>query len=93
MRKLGAERVLLWSYSPNLVKLREKIECDLALYYRTDDYLSAPGINVSRLRKLEFEAAALADICTAANELSLADLPASAHRRLLVRNGVDLTSW
>jgi glycosyltransferase involved in cell wall biosynthesis len=90
LRKLRAERVLLWSYSPHLVKLREKIDCDLALYYRTDDYLSAPGVNVSRLRKLESEATALADICVVVNELSLTDLPASARRRLLVRNGVDL---
>jgi len=82
--------VLLWSYSPYLVMLRKKIDCDLAVYFRTDDYLSAPGVNVSRLRKLESEAAALADICIAVNELSLADLPASARRRLLVRNGVDL---
>ncbi len=90
LRKLGAERVLLWSYSPHLVKLREKLDCDLAVYFRTDDYLSVPGVNVSRLRKLESEAAALADICIAVNELSLADLPTSARRRLLVRNGVDL---
>ena len=82
--------MLLWSYSPYLVMLRKKIDCDLAVYFRTDDYLSAPGVNVSRLRKLESEAAALADICIAVNELSLADLPASARRRLLVRNGVDL---
>lgn len=90
LRKLGAERVLLWSYSPHLVKLREKLDCELAVYFRTDDYLSVPGINVSRVRKLESEAAALADVCIAVNELSLADLPASARRRLLVRNGVDL---
>ena len=91
LRRLGAERVLLWSYSPHLVKLRESIDCDLAVYYRTDDYLSVPGVNVSRLRILESEAVALADICVAVNELSLADLPTSARRRLLVRNGVDLT--
>ena len=42
--------MLLWSYSPHLVKLRKKIDCDLAVYFRTDDYLSAPGVNVSRLR-------------------------------------------
>ena len=66
--------MLLWSYSPYLVMLRKKIDCDLAVYFRTDDYLSAPGVNVSRLRKLESEAAALADICIAVNELSLADL-------------------
>lgn len=90
LRRLGAERVLLWSYSPYLVKLRRSIDCDLAVYYRTDDYLSAPGVNADRLRELESEAAALADLCITINELSLDDLPSSTRRRLLVRNGVDL---
>ncbi|MGA9762555.1 MAG: glycosyltransferase [Gaiellaceae bacterium] len=91
LRRLGAKRVLLWSYSPHLVRLRQSIDCEAAVYYRTDDYLSAPGVNVSRLRKLEHEAAALADLCVTVNELSLAELPSSTRRRLLVRNGVDLT--
>ena len=91
LRRLGAQRVLLWSYSPYLVRLRQSIDCEIAIYYRTDDYLSAPGVNVSRLRKQEYEAAALADLCVTVNELSLAERPSSTRRRLLVRNGVDLT--
>ncbi len=90
LRRLGAERVLLWSYSPHLVKLRHLVNCDLTVYYRTDDYPSAPGVNIGRLRKLESEAATLADLCVTVNELSLTDLPNSTRRRLFVPNGVDL---
>ncbi len=91
LRKLSARRVLLWSYSPQLAGLRSSIDCDLAIYYRTDDYSSAPGVNAARIQRLESEAASLADLCISGNELSLADLPDSACRRLLVRNGVDLS--
>jgi glycosyltransferase involved in cell wall biosynthesis len=91
LRRLGAKRVLLWSYSPHLAKLREDIDCELAVYYRTDDYSSAPGVNASHIRELEVEATALVDICVAVTESSLADLPGSSYRRLLLRNGVDLS--
>jgi len=93
LRKLGASRVLLWSYSPQLVRLRESVDCELAVYFRTDDYLAAPNVNVSYLERLESEAARLADLCISVNELALADLADSARRRLLVRNGVDLNMF
>ncbi len=91
LRRLGAEHVLLWSYSPHFLKLRSSIDCDLAVYYRTDDYPSSPGINARYIQRLENEAASLADLCVAASELSLSDLPDTTRRRLLVRNGIDLT--
>ncbi len=90
LRKLKAKRPLLWAYSPQQVRLRTKIDCEFAIYYRTDAYPASPGINSRYVESLELEAASLADLCIAANSRSLSDLPDTAHRRLLVPNGIDL---
>src|SRR5664280_2530751 len=90
LRKLKAERTLLWVYSPQQVRLRKRIGSHIAIYYRTDAYPAAPDINSDYVESLESEAAALADLCIAANDRSLSDLPDNA-RRLLVPNGIDLT--
>ena len=47
--RLRADRVLLWAYPPQLVALRSEISCELAIYYRTDDYGSLPGMNAQLL--------------------------------------------
>ena len=43
LRRLKAQRVLLWVYPPQLFALHTAIPCDLAIYHRTDDYVSTPG--------------------------------------------------
>jgi glycosyltransferase involved in cell wall biosynthesis len=93
LRKLAARRVLLWSYSPQLLALRSSIHCDLALYYRTDAYPAIPNANSRYLESQEAQAAALADLCIAANQISLSDLPPSpsSSKRLVVPNAVDLS--
>ena len=49
LARLRADRVLLWAYPPQLVALRSEISCELAIYYRTDDYGSLPGMNAQLL--------------------------------------------
>ena len=53
LRRLEARRVLLWVYPPQLFALRSAIPCDLAIYHRTDDYVSLPGMNGELLGELE----------------------------------------
>jgi len=64
--RLGADRVLLWAYPPQLVPLRSEIPCDLVIYHRTDDYVSLPGMNAELLEAYEIRAVEAADLCIGA---------------------------
>lgn len=90
--KMDARRSLLWSYSPHFLDLRSSLGSDLSLYYRVDDYTTAPQINLSYIEKQEASAVELADLCIAANTQS-AEVLASARNRILVPNGIDLSVY
>jgi glycosyltransferase involved in cell wall biosynthesis len=91
LRKLHAERVLLWSYSPHLLELRTHVDFDMALYYRTDPYTAAPGIDSRDIVNQEARAVALADLCIAANPRSAADAFSGARNKIVLPNGIDIS--
>jgi hypothetical protein len=89
MSRLGTRRVLLWSYSPQLLQLRSAIQFDLAIYHRTDDYTSLPGMNPAVIEAAETNAVALADLCLAPARRYLSDALAGARRAAWVPNAID----
>lgn len=89
LRRLRAERVLLWAYPPQLVSLRSAIPSELAIYYRTDDYTSLPGMNAELLAAWEVQAVARADLCIAPARAYLEGPLRDARNALWVPNAVD----
>jgi len=89
LRRLEARRVLLWVYPPQLFALRSAIPCDLAIYHRTDDYVSLPGMNGELLGELESHAVGTADLCIAAARSYLDGPLRDARNALWVPNAVD----
>ena len=89
LRRLKARRVLLWVYPPQLFALRTAIPCDLAIYHRTDDYVSLPGMNGELLEELESHAVETADLCIAAARSYLDGPLREARNGLWVPNAVD----
>ena len=89
LRRLKARRVLLWVYPPQLFTLRSAIPCDLAIYHRTDDYVSLPGMNGELLGELESQAVEAADLCVAPARRYLDGPLRSARNALWVPNAVD----
>lgn len=89
LRRLEARRVLLWVYPPQLFGLRSAIPCDLAIYHRTDDYVSLPGMNGELLAELESHAVGTADLCIAAARSYLDGPLREARNALWVPNAVD----
>ena len=89
LRRLRAARVLLWAYPPQLVSLRSEIPAELAIYYRTDDYTSLPGMNAELLAGWEVQAVATADLCIAPARAYLEGPLRDARTALWVPNAVD----
>ena len=89
LRRLEARRVLLWVYPPQLFTLRSAIPCDLAIYHRTDDYVSLPGMNGELLGELESRAVETADLCIAPARTYLDGPLRGARNALWVPNAVD----
>ena len=89
LARLRADRVLLWAYPPQLVALRSEISCELAIYYRTDDYGSLPGMNAQLLSGWEVQAVEEADLCIAPARGYLDGPLANARKALWVPNAVD----
>jgi len=89
LRQIGADRVLLWAYPPQLVALRFEIPCDLAIYHRTDEYASMPGMDADLLEAHEIRAVAAADLCIAPVRSYFDGPLRSARRALWLPNAVD----
>jgi glycosyltransferase involved in cell wall biosynthesis len=89
MWRLGAGRALLWSYSPQLLRLRTIVEFDLAIYHRTDDYPALPGMNAAVLEAAEANAVAFSDLCIAPARRYFSDALAGARRAAWVPNAID----
>jgi glycosyltransferase involved in cell wall biosynthesis len=89
LRRLRANRILLWAYPPQLVSLRSLLSCELAIYHRTDEYLSLPGMNAELLAGWETQAVAAADLCIAPARAYLEGPLRNAHKALWVPNAVD----
>ena len=89
LTRLGADRVLLWAYPPQLVPLRSEIPCDIVIYHRTDDYVSMPGMNAELLRACEIRAVEVADLCIAPVRAYLDGPLRSARSALWLPNAVD----
>jgi glycosyltransferase involved in cell wall biosynthesis len=87
--RLRADRVLLWAYPPQLVALRSEIPCELAIYHRTDDYVSLPGVNAELLAAWEVQAVDDADLCIAPARAYLDGPLRNARNALWVPNAVD----
>lgn len=89
LRRLEARHVALWVYPPQLFALHSAIPCDLAIYHRTDDYVSLPGMNGQLLGELESHAVETADLCIAAARSYLDGPLRDARSALWVPNAVD----
>ena len=89
LSRLRARRVLLWAYPPQLVALRSEIPCELAIYHRTDDYVSLPGMNAELLSGWEVRAVADADLCIAPARAYLDGPLRNARNALWLPNAVD----
>lgn len=89
LARLQADRVLLWAYPPQLVALRSEIPCELAIYHRTDDYVSLPGMNAELLAGWEEQAVEDADLCIAPARSYLDGPLRNARNALWVPNAVD----
>jgi hypothetical protein len=89
LRRLKARRVLLWVYPPQLLMLRSVVPCDIAIYYRTDDYVSLPGMDAELLGELERRAVDAADLCIAPARRYLDGPLRNARRAAWVPNAVD----
>ena len=89
LARLRADRVLLWAYPPQLVALRSELPCELAIYHRTDDYVSLPGVNAELLADLEIQAVEHADLCIAPARAYLDGPLRNARNGLWVPNAVD----
>jgi glycosyltransferase involved in cell wall biosynthesis len=89
LARLRADRVLLWAYPPQLVALRTEIHCELAIYHRTDDYVSLPGVNAELLGSWEIQAVENADLCIAPARAYLEGPLRNARNALWVPNAVD----
>jgi glycosyltransferase involved in cell wall biosynthesis len=89
LARLRADRVLLWAYPPQLVALRWEISCELAIYHRTDDYGSLPGMNAQLLSGWEVQAVEEADLCIAPARGYLDGPLRNARKALWVPNAVD----
>jgi glycosyltransferase involved in cell wall biosynthesis len=89
LRRLKSRRVLLWVYPPQLFTLHSAIPYDLAIYYRTDEYVSLPGMNGELLGELESHAVETADLCIAPSRRYLDGPLRAARSALWVPNAVD----
>jgi glycosyltransferase involved in cell wall biosynthesis len=89
LRRLGARRILLWVYPPQLITLRSALPCDLVIYHRTDDYVSLPGMNANLLKAYEIRALDSADLCIAPARGYLEGPLRDARNALWVPNAVD----
>jgi glycosyltransferase involved in cell wall biosynthesis len=89
LARLRADRVLLWAYPPQLVALRSELPCELAIYHRTDDYVSLPGMNAKLLAWWEVRAVEDADLCIAPARAYLDGPLRNARNALWIPNAVD----
>jgi glycosyltransferase involved in cell wall biosynthesis len=90
LARLHADRILLWAYPPQLVALRSEIPCELAIYHRTDDYVSLPGMNAELLAGWEIQAVEDADLCIAPARAYLEGPLRNARNALWLPNAVDI---
>jgi glycosyltransferase involved in cell wall biosynthesis len=93
LRAIGFKRPLIWSYVPEFVTLRDQLDAHSALYYRTDDYGSMPGVNVDALATAERNAVAAADVCVAPAKRYFDGPLRLARRSLWVPNAVELPNY
>src|SRR5207302_893635 len=84
---------ILWSYVPNGVPLADAVGARAAVYFRTDDYTSIPGIVGPAMARAEREAVARADLCVAPARRYFDGPLRSARRRLWLPNAVELDQY
>jgi glycosyltransferase involved in cell wall biosynthesis len=93
LRAIGFKKPLIWSYLPEFVTLRDRLDAQEALYYRTDDYGSMPGVNIDALETAERAAVAVADLCVAPAKRYFDGPLRLARRSLWVPNAVELPNY
>ncbi len=68
-RELRFRRPLFWSFLPLGVELLGKLDEALTIYHCVDDYAANPGVDAARLRAMEDELLARADLTIVTNPL------------------------
>ncbi len=92
-RRLGLTHPILWSYLPQAVALRRVLKPSATVYFRCDEYTEYRGVDVERIKQLEREAIAHADLCLASAKQYLDGVLKSARRSLWLPNAVELEHY